>query len=187
MQVAKLVYYEYVQQPCVQQLFYDKAKTVSSKAGSKGGTLCANPLLPVAAAACCEKAEDDKSAYSSVTYDGERMTFASAVSRCDKASMEACNFDKIAEISHKLSSFYWTLDECSIKIKVNSEGHAFIVHQPDSYTEKILHVSNQNQNWLKVYWHSNGFPMLSMSCNGVCKAMKNVCVCNARFKKKSSF
>ena len=91
---------------------------MSSKAGSKGGTLCANPLLPVAAAACCEKAEDDKSAYSSVTYDGERMTFASAVSRCDRDSIEACNFDKIAEKSHKLSSFYLTLDECSIKIKL---------------------------------------------------------------------
>lgn len=174
---SELVYYEYVQQPCVQQLFYHNAKTVSSKVPSKG-TLCDNPNLPIAAAACCEKTGNKSKTYSNTIYDGERMTFASAVSRCDKASMEACNFDSMTDKSHKLSSFFWTLDDSSIKLKVNSKGRASILHQSNLYTETILHVGNKNGNWFKLYWNNGEFPTPSKGCNGVCTTYKNICLFN---------
>lgn len=174
-EVTELVFYEYVQPPCVQQVFYDNAKSVSHRSRNKG-TLCANPLLPVAAEACCASGKNN--ANRNAVYDGERMSFNSAVSRCDDIGLEACNFFYVKGDRHKLSSYFWTIDECLIQIKVNTNGLASIIHQPSVYTEKVLHVDNDNENWFTIYWDNDTFPSKSMECNGICEVSEHSCLCN---------
>ena len=77
--VAENMFYEYVQYPCVQEVFYQSAKKINQRKRTYG-TTCANPLLAVASEACCSLGST--TATRNYIYDGERLTFASAKARC---------------------------------------------------------------------------------------------------------
>ena len=81
------VYYEFVEQPCVQLAFYEGGKQVNYRENADFGSMCANPSLPHAAEACCrsERYYEARVAIREpgVTffYEGERVKYDTAKQR----------------------------------------------------------------------------------------------------------
>jgi len=164
-QISANAFFEYVRPPCVQQLFYNNAKKLSPRYRS-WPVVCANPLLPVASEACCN--QGSSRAYRHPKYDGERMTFAGSVDRCFKNSLTVCDFNDVVGHHIKNYNYFWTDDQCLLRIKVNPDGDVVIIHKPSSYTSKVLHINDDNENWFKVYWGDNGYPKAENDCDGIC-------------------
>jgi len=181
-QVAESVFYEYVQPPCVQQMFYDNAKKLTPRKGEDA--LCGNPLLPVASTACCKRKSNIANA--NLVFDGERMTFALSKSRCSDISRETCDYYTRVKDVYNIG-YFWTNVECSLRVKVNLEGLASIVHESNDYTEKLLHVNDENENWFKVIWDSI-YPSVSNGCYGICELLsEGLCLCNTNVVKTAVF
>ena len=181
--VAESIFYEYVQPPCVQQMFYDNAKKLSNLRGKLA--LCGNPILPVAAEACCTKEYD---AERSNVYDGERTTFSRANSRCSLIERETCNFTRVNGLKSSSAPYFWTNHECELQVKVNAIGFASMVHKPERYTEKVSHINDENKNWFKVYWDDKKYPNITTSCDGLCDVLsEGSCLCNVAVVKSVVF
>lgn len=177
------IYYEYIHQPCVDFAFYKDARAVSLDKPWHLPT-CANPVLPVAGAVCCDKAWDSwgpLNAQPSCEFAGERVTFDTAMNRCEAHGMEICSFQNIpaSEICpHAIYTFNWRTDKCWIKIKINKAGEVALYHetllgQPDNL------VRNDTVSFFAVAWTESGYPNAANNCgNGLCKQVDDMCFCN---------
>jgi len=177
------VYYEFVEKPCIQLAFYRDAKRIQGRDNRKQGQMCANPDLPHAREACCrgERYREVRSASTSYLYDGERMTFSTAAERCGSL----CMFENVNNENWWKKGYHWTPKDCSILVKINSEGYIAIVHDTDvAYINTIpYHVQEESTlNWFRVFWDVDGvYPGSSDSNNCAannCKAMNDgSCLC----------
>ena len=153
--VADGMFYEYVQTSCVQEVFYHSAKKISQRKRTYEAS-CANPLLPVASEACCSSGST--TATRNHIYDGERLTYDTAKARCIDQSKNSCDFYEVSGDSNKLSNFFWTTDECLVRVKVKPDGMAALVYEPSDYIEKVQHISDDNDNYFR--YASNANPSL---------------------------
>jgi hypothetical protein len=112
--VGENSFYEYVHPPCVSQVFYDNAKTISQRY-REDPTMCTNSELPVAAEACCSFGSSQAIRVS--MFDGERLKLSSARSRCESVGLQLCDFYRVDGNRHKNSMFFWTNDDCLILCK----------------------------------------------------------------------
>jgi len=177
------VYYEFVEKPCIQLAFYRDAKRIQGRDNRNQGQMCANPDLPHAREACCrgERYREVRSASTSYLYDGERMTFSTAAERCGSL----CMFENVNNENWWKKGYHWTPKDCSILVKINSEGYIAIVHDTDvAYINTIpYHVQEESTlNWFRVFWDVDGvYPGSSDSNNCAannCKAMNDgSCLC----------
>lgn len=110
------VYYEFVERPCVQMLFYPDAKQISRLTNSRYN-MCANSDLAHAREACCleDNAVDVRYAHmvTNVTYfyDGERMSFAAAKQRCMAYGKDLCQFEGVSVYPNNdgwRTGYHWT-------------------------------------------------------------------------------
>ncbi len=130
-------HYEYVRPPCVEQVFYANAKKVIYKDRSLDSS-CANPLLPYASEACCEGQQDIYAERSpNYLYDQERVSYATAGSRCSDMGLDSCDFNRIEGLDWHKRGYRWTTDGCQIQVKVNREGQVALVYEPESYAELV--------------------------------------------------
>lgn len=95
------VFWEFVEQACVQLAFYDNAKIIQLRDNDKLGTMCANPDLAHAREACCreDRYQEVRNAHqeTGVTnrFDAERMTYATAQERCTDFGGSLCQFERV--------------------------------------------------------------------------------------------
>ena len=94
------VYYEFVEQPCLQMSFYNGAKQIQARANMRPAQQCADPRLPVASEACCLQeryGETNATKVNLVTffYDGEREKYDTAKSRCMDYGKDLCMFKRV--------------------------------------------------------------------------------------------
>ena len=160
MQVAPGAFYEYVRRPCVDLSFYPNPKKVITGYApwvrfvgrQHTHAMCANPRLPDASRACCNKGPNRRSEFNfDIEYHGERVRLETIVEQCaavqvdhnttgtvcDPVAMKADNplvntrpvYDTPYP-SH--NSFYWTEANCTQLIKVRQDGTVAMVHQPDA-------------------------------------------------------
>ena len=95
-QVNPGIFYEYIQQPCVETAFYDNALKLGRRWSDK--IVCADPKREVASSACCETNSNNWSdAVRSEKYWGERMTYKTAKSRCSKLKRSTCKFPSLVK------------------------------------------------------------------------------------------
>lgn len=181
-QVGSNIYYEYVAPPCVQQAFYDGAMKVSRR-NSWDDATCANPLLPVASAACCSLGTTN--AVVDAIYDGERVTFATSDERCRDKSLESCDFTRISGVENYQVGLSWAVDQCKVRVRVNPEGYGAIVYEPEDYFSRDVHVNDENRNIFKLYWSKNNqdtpFPHSTINgcANGACSTLSSGdCLCD---------
>ena len=176
-QVSQGIFYEYVRKPCVELAFYKNAKKILPRY-SWDPAMCANPLLPVASEACCEV--NKNAAIRNAIYDGERMTLNSAEDRCDAISRTTCDFERVWDDRHKTDSYFWTSEGCLLRMKVNDVGHIAVVHEPSSFSKKVLHINEDSQNFFGVQWEKNDYPNVNEECDGVCQhdTLDNSCLCD---------
>lgn len=174
-QVTNDTYYEYVPPPCVNQVFYNDGVKISEFKQEKSA-MCGNPRVFEASEACCAAFEDDANRFSE--YDGERVSYGTAQERCFLQSAELCNFDKVLGDKTKVSPyFYWTPDDCQIRVKIKSDGRVTLVHHLLNDQDKVMHVNEENENWFKVYWDNNSYPVVENGCDGLCDVYGNTCIC----------
>ena len=111
------VYYEFVERPCVQQAFYNNGKQIQMRLNTNQGTMCANPLLADAREACCNENSlyDVRKAemVDGVThfYDGERMSYATAKSRCVEYGKDLCVYETVTAFPNDddwRKGYHWT-------------------------------------------------------------------------------
>jgi len=184
------IFYEYYPLPCVQQLIYEGAIKISPRK-SYGDVMCGNPKLPVASEACCELGDNDADRFA--VYDGERMMYNSAEDRCETSSTGAplglCNFYEVdSDESYKIDNYFWTKDPCKLQVKVASDGHVAVVHEPSTYLKKVLHVNDANENFFKAYWYSGSYPSFSDDCSGVCQSLaEGSCLCETSVQERQVF
>ena len=177
-QVTANTYYEYVPLPCVNYIFYNDPVKISPRYGTYEA-ICADPRLPVASEACCSVGENYASRNSK--YSGERVTLERAESRCADVSKEVCDFYKVDGPGHLNSGHFWTSDSCILQVKVKQDGMVAIVHKPSDFFELELHVSDNNENYFKVYWGKGGYPTVDNDCGNVCEVLsEGACLCNTK-------
>ena len=176
-QVGESAFYEYVRVPCVNQVFYQGGVKISPRY-RWDPVMCANPKLPDAAEACCQQLNSFSAERNNV-FDGERMLLSTAQNRCSAADREICDFNRVPGDRHKNSLYFWTSDDCHVKVKVNLEGMVTVVHHPSDSTNLVPHVDETNENYFKVYWKNNNFPKASDNC-GICEVVNygGSCLCN---------
>ncbi len=186
-------FFEYVQVPCVRQAFYEGSRKINKQYGwdSSGATMCANPNLPEASTACCEQLHKHWATRTNI-FDGERMLFSTAESRCSELEghKELCDFVRVRgdDERHKNSNFFWTTDTCDIKVKVNIEGKVAIVQRPRDYRELVKHIQDGNENYFKVFWKHNNFPQASRHNCGNCDALDDgSCLCSTFVSEQQVF
>lgn len=198
-EVSPGIHYEYVRPPCVEQAFYGNAKKVINKHSSNDAS-CANPRLPYASEACCDGQHDPSAERSpDYLYDQERVSFATASSRCSAMGKQNCDFTYIENIDEHKKGYHWSTQGCAIKVKVNAVGMVALVYEPDSYDWDKLHkhVRNDNRNFFKVYWdgdypkNDNAVSVGNNCGNGVCESLtvgdEHVCLCDTSITESRVF
>lgn len=132
-------YYEYVERPCVQLAFYNDGKQIMGLTNSRLASMCANPELAHAREACCRETHSSQvnaaTLEQGVTYlyEGERMKWATAQSRCATAhGKDLCVYENLSLSPNNdwqlKQGYHWTNRECGIMVKINPEGYVAIVH-----------------------------------------------------------
>jgi hypothetical protein len=61
--------------------------------------------------------------------------------------------------------------------KINPMGYVAIVHEPNNYLQKVLHVNNDTENYFKVYWQQSNYPLAANLCDGICDVFGDTCLC----------
>ena len=178
-QVEENVYYEFVQPPCVNMMFYNDAVKISPRYSS-GKVMCADPNLPVASEACCSFG--DVSAIRNSKYSGERMSFAGAESRCQDISKDVCDFYVVNGDYWLNTGYFWTTDTCQLRIKVKKDGYITTVHYPSDFLDRLGYLSDENENYFRVHWErGRSFPLAENNCDGICEVLSDgTCLCNTR-------
>ena len=177
-QVGESAYYEYVSLPCVNFVFYNNPVKISPRY-STDKVMCADPTLPVASEACCSIGNNVASRNSK--YSGERMTFEVAEERCNEISKEVCDFYRVDGNYYLNLGYFWTSDSCLLRVKIKRDGTITIVHQPSDFLDRVMHISEENQNFFKVYWEKRrGYPTVDNGCDGVCQILSDAtCLCGS--------
>ena len=177
------IFYEYVRTPCVNQAFYNDAKKISPYSRSHS-VMCGNPALDEASEACCSFAST--TATRNAKYDGERMRFSTATERCKEVSKNICDFSSVGGDRHKISNYFWTSDDCQLRLKIRSDGMIAIIHQPFDSSNRVQHLEDNNENWFRVYWKGDKYPNALNDCDGVCEVVNgNSCLCGSSPVSKS--
>jgi hypothetical protein len=110
-------FYEYVQQPCVQQSFYNDGKQIMVRDNYRMGTMCANPALPHAREACCRQELESEARGARMErgvthfYDGERMTWDTAHDRCVDYGKDLCVYEYLTitpNNDYRRKGYHWT-------------------------------------------------------------------------------
>ena len=178
-QVTENAFYEFVEKPCVNFAFYNNAVKISPRYNTDR-VMCANPFLPVASEACCSIGSTY--AIRNSEYSGERTLLQTAEDRCSAIGRGLCDFFRVDGHSYLNSGYFWTSDSCVLRVKVKRDGTIAIIHQPSDYLERVMHVSDENENYFRVLWGGGGdFPRVENDCGGVCQTLsEGACLCNTR-------
>lgn len=148
--------------------------------------MCANPKLPDASEACCDIATTTATRNSK--YDGERIRWNTATNRCSEVSKELCDFYYVSGSSLKNSNYFWTPNNCELRVKVNNDGRVAVVHHLFDSSNEVLHVDKDNENWFKVYWTTyDNYPKVENDCDSVCDIVDNFCLCGTYVQKRKVF
>ncbi len=184
-QVSEGAYFEYVQQPCVHNAFYDDARKIIPREGRSSRAMCANPNLHEASEACC--GQFSRNADRNKKFDGERMTYETANSRCS-SPLQVCDFNQMNGDYRLNGMYFWTPNACALKLKVRSDGYISIVHDLFDSNNFVSHVDESNDNFFRVHWTTEygSWPKASNTC-GTCSLLGDKCLCTSRLIKRQAF
>jgi hypothetical protein len=132
----------------------------------------------VAQTACCGfNSNFDRATPVSCEYHGERMTWASASSKCENFGFHLCSFDKnyvVEETSvysnkqcdtvftgYKSAVKFWSTFQCNIVTTISKDGYVSISHESEVAFDTLVPTSTANLRQFRVLWHNNVFPTVS--------------------------
>ena len=188
------IYYEYIQQPCVDMAFLNNAKKVQHIWSTY---VCGDPRKPMALASCCRSHETygsliwwDSTTY--CEYVGERMSYAEAERRCVANGEYHCETSGMRRFDTDLDNncaigrwWYWSTDDCFTNVKINlntkkvglihdaSNATYYDVPRPNEYVRPDTSVT-----WFRVAWEE-GADDLPATCSSPCDVVDfdGSCLC----------
>ena len=177
-QVSPNVFYEYVQQPCVNLAFIESGFSKAVFAGSSNGAgMCADSRRPVATTTCCESGL----ATISCVYNGEYVKYDTNTDRCGTEEDNVCpagtnGISSQTECPHqtgysqsspKNNFFQWTKGGCTFKVKVRLDGMIAMIHEPEGISRVVKYVDNSvgNMNFFHVSLYQEYVCFLIYSTN----------------------
>lgn len=169
-------YYEYIRNvPCVYESFFGEGRMLSGRRRTNPA-VCADTRVAVAGEACCEPGKQN-TAEPQCTYGGERMKLVTAEQRCSSVGKVLCNyrtFTPTIECPH--ASFRWINLDCQLKVKVNREGQAAIVHD---LAKPHSTLADDTPSFFTVFWHGNQYPQPDQANCGLssCEVFEDSCIC----------
>ena len=207
---GKTVYYTYNRRSCVHLTFFSNGK-VTGKAGTNPlQSQCANPNSTAAQVTCCDSNNNINGKHNingkqglSATqlnercmFVGEKMTYDTAVSRCEQAGLSVCamKYDDWTDWNGggawKAWGFTcdryarsWLSDPCQVKVQVDASGLVNIYdpintdHDPISKS-RILNFKTNSKNQFHVNWNNNA-PRATNGCGDGCVIESTTtCLCD---------
>lgn len=186
-EVADGIFYEYVPPSCVFQAFYSNGKLVARQ-NEKTKVMCADPRVQTASSACCFGNSWSKRFWNS-TYWGERVSFATAEERCGignlctRARRPSCSATTVGKFCWGRDRV-WTADECSVRVKIDANGNAAIVHAPAGVEDAIVEhrVREAAKTFFRVEWSNssavNDVILNCASISGCNVTADDMCLCD---------
>jgi len=168
-EVAPGLWYEYIRPPCVNQAFYDNAKSLYRINKKDGQNLCGNPSQLDATTVCCDP-NDSKGRISKrpELFSTERVSFEKAEQRCAAEGLPVCssmppnfafecNNEEGPYACDSRDTFHWLSAPCVMSAKVSPEGNVAIVHQPsiavgDLANSTLREVSSDTKSFFRTDW-----------------------------------
>ena len=185
-EVTQGIFYEYIEQPCVEQAFYNNPEKVLVK----GTEFCSDSRSQVASTACCPIGGDGTAAVRNEKYWGERMSYSLANERCQLLGLELCE-NPIGDCEGNdcdPNVAYWTNEPCTLKVKVSpDDGKVAIVH--DTWNAN-MHVSLYYAiTYFNVQWENGEYPTPANQCQGStsCEIVGPRCICAVEVEDTSAF
>jgi uncharacterized protein (DUF1501 family)/uncharacterized protein (DUF1800 family) len=186
------VFYEYVQQPCVELEFPESGVLTTGSSGNY--PVCTNRRAIKASPACCKR-PNDVQAQERVNYNGETTTFQTSVSRCLRFNETLCSFTSVSTVSDmSLNGIpwsaprFWSSAQCNVRAQVFPDGRISFSHMPSSWTGTTFYGLKLNSNIkLRVAWENSNYPLASNQCNNLCEVVGSTCVCETSVIKSAVF
>lgn len=147
------IFYEFLRQPCIQQIFYEGAKKVIGDS-DYAQVMCAHPKMAVATEVCCDIQGLELSPDYGVrpcSYLGERSSYEANIDSCaalggytcdparltlewhDTGSISSdCQIERnVDNRTHGWNVWHWTNTSCSIQAKVLGNGLLAVVYDAE--------------------------------------------------------
>ena len=100
-----------------------------------------------------------------IQYWGERTTFATVLQRCNQNNFcnrfprPVCDAALVPSLgSYCKSDFpFWTNTACTLRVKIDENGNAAIVHSPTGIEPEAISrkVQNETKTFFRVDWNGN--------------------------------
>ena len=151
------IFYEYVRPACVHLAFYENPTKIKMRNGGSRTYMCADPRTEEAGSICCDPQNDQ--AYRYEAYLAERVVLSTVQNRCDATdpSMEMCNSVDLRGCSGYScwgDPYFWTNENCQLKIKIDSDRKIAIVHNvPTESAPVTSHVDEDTMTFFRVHWN----------------------------------
>jgi uncharacterized protein (DUF1501 family)/uncharacterized protein (DUF1800 family) len=192
------VYYSYKKIPCVRLTMFNEGQVTKYSSQQQ----CSNVHSPVAGAACCM--QSNKKVISTVDYGaqclftGDKMTAATAQSRCKGLGSQLCENFWLSSVSTQYKKacaygqFAWLSRTCSLQVQVDTFGLVNLI-DPVS-TENKYKLNSESK--FGVIWNRGAFPIVTSTPPCQPNAYTNLecvpgglktCVCNVTVDTKPVF
>jgi cullin-associated NEDD8-dissociated protein 1 len=170
---SRIVFYEYIQPPCVRLALFDEGRyinVVSVKSGVyTDHRQCADPAVPLAGTTCCSGSTEkpvngfpDKYC----RYPGEMVSYATAAERCTSQSKRQCTDSYAAGYYNWWkngcggTTYTWLNSPCSVRVQVHDNGYVNLVE--DSPTETAggpkIHTTHEfkpnSEHAFRIRWNT---------------------------------
>ena len=165
LEVESGIYYEYLRPPCSYQTFYGEGKTLRSRFDVYA---CGDPRTEAGAVGCCSS-ESNRFWENFALFDGERVTFDKARSRCQERGLDLCFKPQYqCSVACDREIDFWSTAPCSLFVKLAVDGTVALVHSvtPDLEAGKkniIDWVGEETKTFFRVVWSEGASPSGQLS------------------------
>lgn len=191
-EVTEGLFYEYTRLPCVEQAFYDG----SMMRLNWHIFFCGDPELESGSVACCD-GDNDGATMEFNLFDGERITYATAEQRCSDNGKNLCRVPWWTCENCDVKLGVWTTLDCSLQVKIGTDGKVGVVHHVDLPEVEPEHIHNNvrqdTKTTYRVDWEGPIDAFLA-SYESECAAsgctrdsFDNLCLCPASVSESQVF
>ena len=192
------VYFEYIRRPCVELAFSAASVVLAPKSGlqeveempEQPYPMCGEPRATLGSTACCgntdQGAPSSTDALCAHAYSNERVTLATATSRCSAQGKQLCSLAVLsvgldpAVPECELGGYFWSQPEACVQaVQIDRNGQIRMVDRVPGYQGRTAHAPD-SLDLFTVLWADGTFPLVdeAASCPGECEAHGRTCICN---------
>jgi hypothetical protein len=189
-------YYQAVEFPCSRFPFFNDGQFVKYGAPFINTMSCADPRSASAAPLCCGNEATDGTGTARCEYWRERVTYATAVHRCEtQGGQDVCQGNAAManwNTCHRYSQWRfstWMGRTCSTQVQVQRDGRVSVVHAGDLVDNSALNARIEpetvaevlgidSKSVFDVVWSEDAYPRVVDGCSSSCTVHGDTCLCD---------